>query len=74
MGTRNYKGAISVVKMSIGKKQMNILYVVGMKDGEQYKVISTSIAGMLKKINRFTGLNYGRNDISWATIVDKDIL
>lgn len=53
---------------------MNILYIVGMKDGEQFKVISTSIAGMLKKINRFTGRCYGRNDISWTTIVDKDIL
>ena len=63
-----------MVKMYIGKKQMNILYVVGMKDGEQYKVISTSIAGVLKKINRFTGRSYGRNDISWATVVDEDIL
>jgi hypothetical protein len=63
-----------MVKMYIGKKQMYILYVVGMKDGEQYKVISTSIAGMLKKINRFTGRCYGRNDISWTTIVDEDIL
>ena len=60
--------------MTIGEKQMNILYVVSMKDGEQYKVVSTSIAGVLKKINRFTGLNYGRRDISWATIVDEDIL
>lgn len=63
-----------MIKMTIGEKQMNILYVVSMKDGEQYKVVSTSIAGVLKKINRFTGLNYGRRDISWATIVDEDIL
>ena len=74
MDIRNYKGAKSMVKMTIGKKQMNILYVVGMKDGEQYKVVSTSLAGMLKKINRYTGYTYGRNDISWCTIVDEDIL
>lgn len=63
-----------MVKMEIGKKDLYNLYSIELKDGICVDVVSTSLDGAIKKLNRYTGKKYGRRDVYSANVIIDGII